>query len=143
MDLQAVSDKLDIQELLARYARGVDRRDWELWRSVFTPDAVVDYSSAGATVGRRDEVAAWLEAGLGSVPMTQHFISNIEIDLDGDRAKARAMFYNPMLLPGMDDQSYCGGYYHHDLVRTPDGWRSERLVEENVWFANRPDGLPG
>lgn len=136
MDLQSLSDKIEIQELLARYARGVDSKDWELWRAVFTPEATIDYSSAGAIVGIRDEVAAWLEAGLATVPMTQHFISNIEIDLDGDRATARAMFYNPMLLPGMEEQSYCGGYYHHDLVRAPDGWKSERLIEENMWFVN-------
>ena len=68
--------------------------------------------------------------------MTQHFITNVEVDLDGDRAKVRAMFYNPMQLPGMADLSYCGGYYHHDLVRTLDGLeeraagRGERLVRE-------------
>ncbi len=106
---------------------------------MFTPDATVDYSSAGAAVGSRDEVAAWLERGFSAVPMTQHFISNVEVDLDGDRAKVRAMFYNPMQLPGMADLSYCGGYYHHDAVRTPEGWKSERLVEENVWFVNPPD----
>jgi len=38
----------------------------------------------------------------------------------------------------MDGPSQCGGYYHHDLVRTPDGWRSRRLVEENRWFLNPP-----
>ena len=51
MDAQAVQDKLEIHELMARYARGVDTKDWELWKSVFTPDALVDYSSAGAPVG--------------------------------------------------------------------------------------------
>nr|MDT0667872.1 nuclear transport factor 2 family protein [Micromonospora sp. DSM 115978] len=105
MDLQALQDKIEINELLTRYARGVDTKDWELWKTVFTADATVDYSSAGAAVGPRDEVAAWLERGLGAVPMTQHFISNVEIDLDGDRAKVRAMFYNPMHLPGMADLS--------------------------------------
>jgi hypothetical protein len=55
-----------------------------------------------------------------------------------DTARVRAMFYNPMQLPGMSDLSYCGGYYHHELVRTPDGWRSRQLREENVWFANAP-----
>lgn len=136
MDLQAVSDKLEISDVLARYARAVDTKDWELWRSVFTADAHVDYSSAGAAVGQRDDVADWLEQALSAVPMTQHFISNVEIDLDGDRATVRAMFYNPMQLPGMADLSYCGGYYHHDVVRTAEGWKSEKLVEENVWFAN-------
>jgi hypothetical protein len=48
------------------------------------------------------------------------------------------MFYNPMQLPGMTGMSSCGGYYHHELVRTPDGWRSRSLREENVWFDNAP-----
>jgi hypothetical protein len=30
MDLQTLHDKLEIQELLARYARSVDDRDWVL-----------------------------------------------------------------------------------------------------------------
>ena len=136
MDVQALADKIEVHELLARYARGVDTKDWTLYRSVFTADATIDYSSAGAVAGTRDEVVAWLEAGFVHIPMTQHFISNVEVDLDGDRAKVRAMFYNPMQLPGMDDLSYCGGYYHHDMVRTVDGWKSERLVEENLWFVN-------
>ena len=138
MDTQAVQDKLEIHELLARYARGVDTKDWDLWKSVFTPDALVDYSSAGAPVGSPEDVAAWLERGLKVVPMTQHFISNIEVDLGGDKAKVRAMFYNPMQLPGMAELSFCGGYYHHEMVRTAEGWKSERLVEENVWFVNGP-----
>jgi 3-phenylpropionate/cinnamic acid dioxygenase small subunit len=138
MDAQDVQDKLEIHELLARYARGVDTKDWDLWKSVFTPDALVDYSSAGAPVGPPDEVASWLEEGLQVVPMTQHFISNIEVDVQGDRAKVRALFYNPMQLPGMADMSFCGGSYHHEMVRTAEGWKSERLVEENVWFVNGP-----
>jgi 3-phenylpropionate/cinnamic acid dioxygenase small subunit len=138
MDVQELHDKLEIQELLTRYASGVDARDWELWKTVFTPDARLDYSSVGIPVGSRDEVGAFLERGLRAVPMTQHLISNIDIELDGDRAKVRAMFYNPMQLPGMDEMTFCGGYYHHDMVRTPDGWRSEHLVEENLWFVNRP-----
>lgn len=27
-----------------------------------------------------------------------------------------------------------------EFVRTPDGWKSEHLVEEPVWFLNRPGG---
>jgi hypothetical protein len=29
---------------------------------------------------------------------------------------------------------------HHEFVRTPDGWKSARLVEEPVWFLNAPGG---
>jgi ketosteroid isomerase-like protein len=133
-----VSDEGDIARLLYRYARAVDTKDWELYRSVFTDDAVIDYSSAGAVVGSRDEVAEWFAANFGVIPWSMHFVTNIEADIDGDTARVRAMFYNPMQLPGMTEPSYCGGYYHHELVRTPDGWRSRHLREENVWFANSP-----
>ena len=131
-------DEVAIAALLYRYARAVDTKDWELYRSVFTDDAHIDYSSAGAVVGGRDEVVDWFAANFGVIPWSMHYITNIESDIDGETAKVRAMFYNPMHLPGMAEQSYCGGYYLHDMVRTPEGWKSERLVEENQWFVNPP-----
>lgn len=138
VDLQALSDKIEIQELIARYARGVDTLDWDTYRAVFTPDALIDYSLSGAAVGPRDEVADWLEAGLASMVWMQHFVTNFEIELAGDRATARVYFYNPMHLPGMTEPSACGGFYLHDLVRTEGGWKSEKLVEHPMWFTNPP-----
>jgi len=138
-DIAQISDSLEITALVHRYARAVDGKDWELYRSVFTDDAHIDYSSAGAIAGVRDEVADWLAQGFAAIPMTMHYITNIEIlGSSADSAKVRAMFYNPMRLPGMTDLSYCGGYYHHQLVKTADGWRSRELREENLWFTNPP-----
>lgn len=132
-------DRMEISALLYRYARAVETEDWALYRSVFTDDAVIDYSSAGAICGSLDEVAAWLATGFAAIPMSMHYITNIEILAHtGDSASVRAMFYNPMQLPTMADLSYCGGYYHHDLVRSGDGWRSRGLREENLWFTNPP-----
>lgn len=134
-----MSEHSDISALLYRYARAVDSKDWELYRSVFTEDAQIDYSSAGAIVGTRDEVVDWFAANFGVIPWSMHYITNIEIlETDGDTATVRAMFYNPMQLPGMAEMSACGGYYHHELVRTPDGWHSRSLREENLWFTNPP-----
>src|ERR1700751_881744 len=45
MDLQRISDELEIATLLTRYARAVDSRDWDLYRSVFTDDAHIDYAA--------------------------------------------------------------------------------------------------
>lgn len=143
MDLQAVSDKLEITELLYRYARGVDTKDWAVLASVFTRDAHLDYTSVSGPEGPRDEIVAWLERSLTPVPMTQHVIANVEIELDGDRAKVRALFYNPMHLPGMAEPAFCGGTYVHHVVRTAEGWKSEHLIEDNQWFVNRPSGPPG
>jgi ketosteroid isomerase-like protein len=138
--MTAAGDHAEISALLYRYARAVDTKDWDLYRSVFTDDAKIDYSSAGAAVGTRDEVTEWLRAGFAAIPWSMHYVTNVEADVDGDTATVRAMFYNPMQLPGMPETSSCGGYYHHELARTPDGWRSRNLREENVWFLNKPGG---
>jgi 3-phenylpropionate/cinnamic acid dioxygenase small subunit len=136
-----MKDVAEVAALLYRYARAVDTKDWELYRSVFTTDAHIDYSSAGFAVGSVDEVVGQLSAGFDAIPWTMHYITNIEVlESDGDTATVRAMFYNPMQLPGMAEMSSCGGYYHHELVRTSTGWRSRSLREENLWFVNAPGG---
>ena len=38
-ELEALADRLAIEDLLTRYAHAVDRHDWDLYRSVFTDDA--------------------------------------------------------------------------------------------------------
>jgi 3-phenylpropionate/cinnamic acid dioxygenase small subunit len=129
----------EVAALLYRYARAVDTKDWELYRSVFTDDAHIDYSSAGFAAGTLDEVVAQLSAGFATIPWSMHYVTNVEVlSAVDDVVTVRAMFYNPMQLPGMPEMSSCGGYYHHEVVRTPDGWRSRRLVEENVWFVGKP-----
>ena len=70
---------------------------------------------------------------MAGFPMTQHLVANVEVQLDGDTAKVRAMFYNPMGV-ATGKNFFCGGWYNHELVRTAEGWRSQRLVEESAWF---------
>ena len=137
MDQQALEDRIAAEDLLTRYATAVDRRDWEQYRSIFTTDAEIDYTSAGGIAGTVDEVVEFLSTSLEMFEMTQHLVSNIDLEVNGDSATVTAMFNNPMRLPG-GDTWFTGGWYHHDLVRTPDGWRSRRLREESAWFDRAP-----
>ena len=41
------TSKQDIAEVLVRYATGIDRRDWDLFRSCFTADCVAEYEDIG------------------------------------------------------------------------------------------------
>ena len=121
MDVQRISDELEIAALLSRYARAVDTKDWALYRSVFTDDAYVDYSSAGVIAGtpRRGRRLAQPGIHRDRDEHALHHQRRIELEqVDGDTATVRAMFYNPFQLSGMSDISHCGGYYHHELVRT-------------------------
>ena len=140
MDMQTLGDRLEINDLLTRYAHSVDSKDWALYRSVFTDDAFIDYESAGGIKGDREEVANWLEKTMAGFPMTQHLISNIDVKIDGDRASVRAMFYNPMGMPS-GKTFWCGGFYNHSLVRTADGWKSQRLIEESSWFDRAAEAM--
>ena len=137
MDQQALEDRIAAEDLLTRYATAVDRRDWVQYRSIFTSDAEIDYSSAGGIAGTVDEIVEFLSTSLEMFEMTQHLVSNIDLEVNGDSATVTAMFNNPMRLPG-GDTWFTGGWYHHDLVRTPDGWRSRRLREESAWFDRAP-----
>lgn len=132
--LQELSDRLEIDDLLTRYATGVDRKEWDLWETCFTKDAVIDYTAFGGIRGSVAEVRAWLEKTMVMFPMTQHMILNKEIVIEGDRATSRAGFYNPMSLPLDDGENrllfFEGGYYCDQLQRTPEGWKIRERVEE-------------
>ncbi|MXZ53847.1 MAG: nuclear transport factor 2 family protein [Acidimicrobiaceae bacterium] len=137
MDLQTLIDRAEITDLLTRYARAVDRKDWDLFRSVFTPDARIDYTQVGGIAGDLDTVVGFLAQVMPMFESMQHLISNLDISIDGDEATVTAMVYNPLKLP--DSPMWAtGGWYYHELVRTPGGWRSRSLVEEAGWF----DGVP-
>ena len=78
----------------------------------------------------------WVEQGLRGFDRYQHVIGQVAIDLHGDTAHATAYLTNPMVAKAPDGTETLwevGGYYHHDLVRTPDGWRSRRMVDDIVW----------
>ena len=138
MDVQTLSDRAEITDLLTRYARAVDRQDWDLFRSVFTSDARIDHTQVGGIAGDVEEVAGFLSEVIPMFEAIQHLVSNIDITIDGDEAKVVAMVYNPLKLP--DSPVWAtGGWYHHELVRTPDGWRSRSLVEEASWFHGIPE----
>ena len=136
LDLQAVSDRLEIDDLLARYTFAVDAGDWDRLDDVFTEDAVIDYTATGGIAGPFPEVKAWLAATLPVFTAMQHYVAQRQVRLDGDRAAVRAYLFNPLVIDRDDGSRWwklIGGAYVHDLVRTPAGWRSERLVEELLW----------
>ena len=136
--IQGLSDRIEIQDLLSRYCTGIDSKQYDMLDSVFTPDAFIDYTSAGGISGGLPEVKAWLEKALGLFPMTQHYVTNFAIGVDGDKAESRCMFYNPMGLPLPEGEEglklwFFGGFYNDKLIRTAEGWRISERIEESTW----------
>ena len=135
-DLQKLTDRLDIEEVLTRYAWALDAKQFDELDDVFTPDAHVDYTSSGGEAGAYPVVKAWLAEVLPHFPAYQHLVTNKQISVDGDRATSRSEFYNPMVMAKPDGTTsifFVGGEYHDQLVRTPHGWRITDRVEKSVW----------
>lgn len=145
LDLQAISDRLEIQDLVTRYANAIDARDWDALDSVFTPDATIDYTESGGAKGRYPEIKAWLPTALGAFPAFQHLVGNTQAMIDGDTATARTMLFNPMVhrdAEGREQTFFMGLWYRDRLVRTADGWRISDRHEEASWTHNVPRLAP-
>ncbi len=117
-------DRQDISDVLIRYATGIDRRDWPLFRTVFTDDCVLDYGDIGTWHGV-DAVADFMEQTHAMAGHTMHRMSNQVITVDGDRAQART--YVDALIMAPDNASGVNaiGFYDDELVRDA-GWRVAR-----------------
>ena len=82
-EVRYVRDRLDIQDCINRYCRGVDRFDVELIKSAYHADALDD---RGAFVGHPKEYIEWLLPILEGAGGTSHNVSNISCEIDGDTA---------------------------------------------------------
>ncbi|TMM15909.1 MAG: nuclear transport factor 2 family protein [Actinobacteria bacterium] len=140
-----LADRIEIDDLLTRYATAVDTRDWDLYKSVFTADAVIDYTSSGGIRGKLAEVTEWLSDALSGFSMSQHMVTNRDIRVTGDAATSRSYFYNPMGRTKRDGTlalMFVGGYYRDRLRRTDAGWRIVERIQDTAWLSTSP-GTPG
>jgi 3-phenylpropionate/cinnamic acid dioxygenase small subunit len=112
----------DISDLLVRYATGIDRRDWPLFRTVFTDDCHLDYGEIGVWDGV-DAVTDFMEQTHAPAGHTMHRLTNQAIAVDGDKASART--YVDAVIMFADNQAGVNalGFYDDEIVRTADGWR--------------------
>ena len=137
MDAEELVARAEISDVLDDYAYAIDTRDFDLVASVFTADAVLDYTSAGGPSGQRDDVVGWLADSLPAVTLTQHVVTNRRIRVDGDAATVRSELLNPLLFDGETGTSMLllGGRYDDTLRRTPEGWRITHRVHATSWTA--------
>jgi hypothetical protein len=81
----------DVQKVLSRYARGVDRKDWDLILSAFHEDAIDDHGSTRGTPGQFVE---HLRVGHEYVIGSMHLNGNISLlDIDRDRREVLVETY--------------------------------------------------
>lgn len=133
--LTRVADELAIRAVLTRYARGIDRCDDGVLRSVWWPDATADYGQ-GET-----NALEWSESvvqALATMRRTQHFLGNMLIELDGDRAVAETYCraYHEVDAPDGPQEMEVGGRYLDRLEKRGDEWRIAHRRYVHDWNRN-------
>lgn len=137
MDLQEISDRIEIDELLARYARALDYRNFGELEGIFTADATFDAGGLGAPTGSK-AIRSMIEGTIGHLDATQHLVgkSIIEFADDGDTAEVRTYLISQHIresTPGPVKHYFLGGEYYDRVVRTPDGWRIAYRRLDRMW----------
>lgn len=140
---QEISDRMEITDLMLRYSHAVDTQNWDEYRTVFTDDAVIDYTVFGGPRGSVDDMVEFLGASMPMFSNFQHMIGPPLLEVNGDEATGRTICYNPMEFTGKNgpDVFVCGLWYVDKLRRTADGWKIAERVEEKSYTSNFPSEL--
>ena len=111
--------KDEIRELALLYARGVDRKDIALLRTLYAEDATDHHGKHFS--GSADDYLRFLERSLPHMRMSGHFICNHLISVDGDTGEGEIYAIAYHVIP--DGK---GGYAEDlKLVRYIDRYRKE------------------
>lgn len=126
MSDQLTADRIALQDVMLKYAAGVDERDFALYRSCFADDVeVVGFSEQPVKGG--DNWLTFVKEALQQYGATQHMLGPQLATVDGDTAHARtdvqALHY---LKDRKDTTLTLWATYKSDLRRIAGEWKITR-----------------
>ena len=120
-----------ITDVLHRYAFAIDDQRWDELRTIFTSECRADYGQFG-TFDSSDAVADWMgDAHVGLI--SHHAISNIAVEVDGDRATARSYVTVSIVHAATDRLMRTGGEYRDVMVRIDGHWQICERRYRTIW----------
>lgn len=154
--LQAVVDKSEIADLLYRFARGIDRIDETLLRSVFHPDATLDLGP-GVFQGTANDYVHWILGVLHQIRSSHHMITNVRAQLESDVALVESYVHIHFRLdkPTGREDVFMGARYLDRMERRPSGpagvWKivhHKKIIDwvrtdavSDIFYHQNPDAL--
>jgi ketosteroid isomerase-like protein len=137
--IAGICDRQAITDVLHRYCRAVDRLDHELLLSVYHPDALDDHGTFSGTAEAfaNRTIARMAEA----YEATQHLLSNITIELQGDSAHVESYVVAVHAMAGNAIEQ-AGARYIDRFERRDGEWRIARRVAVIDWYVTGSRGAP-
>ena len=107
-----------IRLLDARYCRHLDDGNWDALTDLFTDDG--EFDGLARPRGRAELREFFAGLAAGGLTAFWHFITNLEIELDGDRATVRSSLWQPCVADGA--ASVAAGRYTDEVVKVDGRW---------------------
>jgi hypothetical protein len=133
-DLQELRDRLDVSDMITRYAFALDRCEWDDFDAIFADEVMVQmpHVPSGSQVSREEFKQMAIDT-VGGFEATHHPIANHLVTISGDRAECKCYASAWHSIPterGVTDYCLVRGFYDWGLKRTAEGWRIDRLTIE-------------
>jgi hypothetical protein len=128
--LHDLTDRHEIADLVSRLGLWLDEGRFDEASTILTDDVAVDTPGGQAEGIERVIAQARRNHQFDGL---QHVITNVLIDLDGDRADVRANLVASFVGDAKLEQH--GERYRFEAVRTADGWRLSRVQVRPVWVS--------
>lgn len=149
--LLEAADRSEIKQVIYAYAENIDRRDIAgLKEECFHTDARYQYTDEGEALTLDDFFNSFGRLIQG-FKQTQHYLTNISIRLDGDKAKTQAYLiahhtqpagaeHMPPLLPdiGKDYGIFIGARYVDQFERRDGVWKIAHRTIHFEWESKIP-----
>jgi ketosteroid isomerase-like protein len=138
--VQELQDRVDIAEIMARYGRLLDAKDWPAFAELFAEDMTTQHSVVAPPMHGRDTFVGFLSSFEPNMRSCQHFVTNTAVDVHGDEADMRAFILAMHDVEQPDGTSAivpAGGDYEVHLRREAAGWKIDRLIVHETWIDPR------
>ncbi|MEW6270531.1 MAG: nuclear transport factor 2 family protein [Thermodesulfobacteriota bacterium] len=120
----SVSDRLEIQELLARYCHCIDRGRWERFPELFTEDCRLDMSQVMGLYEGRAGIQTFVDTLKPLGIFMRHLVTNVVIEGDGERAHVES--YVVAVTGSEASPSRTTGFYDDEVVKQNGRWLLRR-----------------
>ena len=132
-DLRALQDRLEVADLLYKYASAIDSFDRDGVRSVFADDACAEYGNLEPVDGA-DAIVEFIFGETSATVWQHHFLSVYHVNLDGDTAGALSYLTSHQVFHrDVNAAKVLVARYHDELTRTATGWKISKKVGEFLW----------
>ena len=131
---QYLADRIALQDVMLKYAAGVDERDFDLYASCFMDNVeILDFGES--TINGRDNWVAFVKEALNAYGPTQHMLGPQFATINGNEAHCRTDVQALHYLKEPEGEILTlWATYETDMKRVNGGWKisRHRLVSRGI-----------